>query len=100
MLPKRNRLCVAKASADRAFDSIDCLADPEVTHIGFLHSDDRLISTQFDEYLSHMKTPRDMRARRNGQGQSTRLCVLLWWLESCFRFVVACQPNTTARTLS
>src|SRR5580700_3899023 len=30
------------------------LADSEITHIGFLHSDDRLISTQFDEYLSHI----------------------------------------------
>jgi len=34
------------------------LADPEVTHIGFLHSDDRLISTQFDEYLSHIDSSR------------------------------------------
>ncbi|TLZ32560.1 MAG: glycosyltransferase, partial [Gammaproteobacteria bacterium] len=34
------------------------LADPEVTHIGFLHSDDRLISTQFDEYLSHIGSSR------------------------------------------
>src|ERR1017187_7655245 len=34
------------------------LADPEVTHIGFLHSDDRFISTQFDEYLSHIKSSR------------------------------------------
>jgi glycosyltransferase involved in cell wall biosynthesis len=32
------------------------LADPKVTHIGFLHSDDRLISTQFDEYLSHVSS--------------------------------------------
>jgi glycosyltransferase involved in cell wall biosynthesis len=30
------------------------LADPEVTHIGFLHSDDRLIPAQFDEYLCHI----------------------------------------------
>jgi glycosyltransferase involved in cell wall biosynthesis len=30
------------------------LADSAVTHIGFLHSDDRLISAQFDEYLSHI----------------------------------------------
>ncbi len=28
------------------------LADPEVTHIGFLHSDDRLISTQFTKSRS------------------------------------------------
>ena len=34
------------------------VADPEVTHIGFLHSDDRLISTQFDEYLSHIDSSR------------------------------------------
>ena len=34
------------------------LADPEVTHIGFLHSDDRLISTQFDQYLSHIASSR------------------------------------------
>jgi glycosyltransferase len=34
------------------------LADPEVTQIGFLHSDDRLISTQFDEYLSHIESSR------------------------------------------
>jgi len=34
------------------------LADPEVTHIGFLHSDDRLISTQFDEYLYHIDSSR------------------------------------------
>jgi glycosyltransferase len=34
------------------------LADPEVTHIGFLHSDDRFISTQFDEYLSHIESSR------------------------------------------
>ena len=34
------------------------LADPDVTHIGFLHSDDRLISTQFDEYLSHIDSSR------------------------------------------
>jgi len=34
------------------------LADPEVTHIGFLHSDDRLVSTQFDEYLSHIDSSR------------------------------------------
>ena len=34
------------------------LADPEVTHIGFLHSDDRLISTQFDEYLAHIDSSR------------------------------------------
>jgi glycosyltransferase involved in cell wall biosynthesis len=32
------------------------LADSEVTHIGFLHSDDRFISTQFDEYLSHINS--------------------------------------------
>src|SRR5882762_1260421 len=37
---------------------IAALADPEVTHIGFLHSDDRLISTQFDEYLSHINSSR------------------------------------------
>lgn len=30
------------------------VADPEVTHIGFLHSDDRLIRGQFDEYLSYI----------------------------------------------
>lgn len=30
------------------------VADPEVTHIGFLHSDDRLIATPFDRYLSHI----------------------------------------------
>src|SRR5207253_7364378 len=34
------------------------LADPEVTHIGFLHSDDRFVSTQFDEYLSHIDSSR------------------------------------------
>jgi len=34
------------------------LADPEVTHIGFLHSDDRFFSTQFDEYLSHINSSR------------------------------------------
>ena len=34
------------------------LADPQVTHIGFLHSDDRLISTQFAEYLSHIDSSR------------------------------------------
>src|SRR5207237_9289959 len=34
------------------------LADPEVTHIGVLHSDDRLISAQFDEYLSHIDSSR------------------------------------------
>jgi glycosyltransferase len=34
------------------------LADSEVMHIGFLHSDDRLISTQFDEYLSHINSSR------------------------------------------
>jgi glycosyltransferase involved in cell wall biosynthesis len=37
---------------------IAALADPDVTHIGFLHSDDRLISTQFDEYLSHIDSSR------------------------------------------
>src|SRR5438874_2392214 len=37
---------------------IAALPDPEVTHIGFLHSDDRLISTQFDEYLSHIHSSR------------------------------------------
>ena len=30
------------------------LADPEVSHIGFLHSDDRLLPRQFNEYLSHI----------------------------------------------
>src|SRR6266853_3089104 len=34
------------------------LADSEVTHIGFLHSDDRFISAQFDEYLSHINSSR------------------------------------------
>src|SRR5437588_11422926 len=34
------------------------LAAPEVMHIGFLHSDDRVISTQFDEYLSHIDSNR------------------------------------------
>jgi glycosyltransferase involved in cell wall biosynthesis len=34
------------------------LTDPEVTHIGFLHSDDRLISTRFDEYLSYIDSSR------------------------------------------
>jgi hypothetical protein len=33
-------------------------ADPEVTQIGFLHGDDRLISTQFDEYRSHINSSR------------------------------------------
>jgi hypothetical protein len=42
----------------------------------------------------------DVRARRNGQNQSTRLWVLLWWLELCFRIVVARKPNATAHTLS
>src|ERR1700685_643327 len=32
------------------------LADPEITHIGFLHSDDRFISTEFDAYLSHINS--------------------------------------------
>jgi hypothetical protein len=32
------------------------LADSEVTHIGFLYSDDRPISSQFDEYLSHINS--------------------------------------------
>jgi glycosyltransferase involved in cell wall biosynthesis len=30
------------------------LADPMVSHIGFLHSDDRFISSQYNEYLSHI----------------------------------------------
>ena len=30
------------------------LADPEITHTAFLHSDDCLIPRQFDEYLSHI----------------------------------------------
>ncbi len=30
------------------------LADSETTHIGFLHSDDRLIANAFDEYLCHI----------------------------------------------
>jgi glycosyltransferase len=30
------------------------LVDPEVTHIGFLHSDDRLLPQQFGAYLSHI----------------------------------------------
>ena len=34
------------------------LADSEVTHIGFLHSDDRFISTQFDMYISHINSNR------------------------------------------
>src|SRR5882762_11100481 len=34
------------------------LADSEVTHIGFLHSDDRFISTQFNEYISHINSSR------------------------------------------
>jgi glycosyltransferase involved in cell wall biosynthesis len=32
------------------------LADPEITHIGFLHSDDRFISAQFDQYLCHINS--------------------------------------------
>jgi glycosyltransferase involved in cell wall biosynthesis len=34
------------------------MANPEVTHIGILHSDDRLIPTRFDEYLSHIEFSR------------------------------------------
>jgi hypothetical protein len=34
------------------------LADPEVTHIGFLYSDDRFTSGQLDEYLSHIRSSR------------------------------------------
>ena len=34
------------------------VADPEVTHIGVLHSDDRLISPQFDRYLAHINSSR------------------------------------------
>jgi glycosyltransferase len=33
-------------------------ADLAVTHIGFLHSDDRLMSTQFDQYLSCIESSR------------------------------------------
>jgi glycosyltransferase involved in cell wall biosynthesis len=34
------------------------LADSQVTHIGFLHSDDRFISPHFDEYLSYINSSR------------------------------------------
>jgi hypothetical protein len=34
------------------------LADSEVTHIGFLYSHDRFISTQLDKYLSHINFSR------------------------------------------
>jgi glycosyltransferase involved in cell wall biosynthesis len=37
---------------------VAALADPVVKHIGFLHSDDRFISTQFNEYLSHIDSNR------------------------------------------
>jgi hypothetical protein len=34
------------------------LANPEVTHIGSPHSDNRLTSTPFDQYLSHLESSR------------------------------------------
>jgi glycosyltransferase involved in cell wall biosynthesis len=33
-------------------------ADPEITHIGLLHSDDRLISSHFGQYLAHIESNR------------------------------------------